>query len=129
MLNATHYEFDVNVYSPIGTVVFEALVLLEYPEDVLIVLVDFQGTVGGGFRPYSISGMGQHGTFNGDFTDDILINVTLEQELDPNDRRDIYQFHLSLLAVSVDYAYIISHLSNVILYEIGKLGQFSSWCD
>ena len=29
IFNATHYEFDVSVYSPVGTVVFEALIFLK----------------------------------------------------------------------------------------------------
>ena len=118
ILNATHYEFDVNVYSPIGTVVFEILILFENPEDVLIVFVDFWGTIGE-FRPYSINEMGQYSTFCDNFTDGIITNVTLRQELDPGDENDIYQFEIYFLALGVDYLYFIDHLVNVILHEIG----------
>ncbi|XP_065913242.1 uncharacterized protein [Dysidea avara] len=34
IFNATHYEFDVNVYCPIGTVVFEGCILVEDPNTV-----------------------------------------------------------------------------------------------
>ena len=108
------------MYSPIGTVVFEILLLLENPHDVLLVLLDFQGTVGG-FRPYSINEMGLSGYFHNNFTDNILTNVSLNQELDPINGNDIYQFEISLLAFGNDYDFYSLPLANFILYRKGKL--------
>ena len=42
--NATEYEFDVNVYSPAGTVVFEALIFAENSSSLVTMGVAFSGT-------------------------------------------------------------------------------------
>ena len=56
--NATEYEFDVNVYSPVGTVVFEALLIAENSiNDFVLVIANFAGAETE-FGPYSINGMG-----------------------------------------------------------------------
>ena len=65
--------------------------------------------------------MGLSGYFHNNFTDNILTNVSLIQELDPINGNDIYQFEISLFAISNDYVYYLPPLANVILYQKGKL--------
>ena len=120
IFNATHYEFDINVYSPVGTVVFEALILVENPDDVSIVLVDFQAgylSTISDFEPFSINRMGNTGEFYLIFGN-VVVTVTTDQILVPYDTRLIYQFQLSCIAVGTR---AIEDIANIILYEIGEL--------
>ena len=83
--NATHYEFDISVYCPIGTVVFEAMHFYENPDDIQLALVDFQassstGTIGD-FEAFSLNGMGNGAVVGPDG----LITVTTDQLVNASD--------------------------------------------
>ena len=107
------------MYSPVGTVVFEGLVLVENPDDVFIVLVDFQTSVGDiqNFEPFSINGMDNNGVFSS-ITGDELLSITTDQVLDHIDTDVYYHFQLSVLSTGVRTIVVEA---SVLLYEIGKL--------
>jgi len=121
IFNATHYEFDVNVYSPIGTVVFEALLLVEMTDERGIVLVDFQDSAGtggvGDIEPFSINGMGNSDVIS-PVTGDVLITITTDELLNHTDTNVIYRFQVVSLA-SIGST-TESEAADVILYEIGE---------
>ena len=98
---------------------FEALILVEEPNDVGLVLVDFQTLASGSttrdIGPFSINGMGNSDVFD-PVTGDILLTITTDQVLDPDDENVIDQFELSSLAVGDR---TVSETAIVILYEIG----------
>jgi len=123
ILNATEYEFDVNVYSPVGTVVFEAILIAENPGD-LSILVRFAGSISE-FGPYSING--ESTTFstilfgNPQMTTTLII--TLDTELDPNDGQVAYEFAINYVAQGIVSGMPVNKDAevNVVLHEIGKL--------
>ncbi|XP_065915311.1 uncharacterized protein [Dysidea avara] len=101
IFNATHYEVDANIYCPIGTVVFEALLLVEDPNDVFLILVDFQ-SIGGSstfrhFEPFSINGMGNSDVID-PVTGDVSIIITTDQTLNSNDT--VCEFQLTVLVAT-----------------------------
>ena len=118
IFNATEYEFDVNVFSPNGTVVFEALLLLEDFSDITIVTVNFVGNADN----YSINGMNTKINF---FPIETLANplltITLNGALDPNDNTTDYIFMIEYVADSATQTIDYTSVVNVILHEIGKL--------
>jgi len=114
------------VYCPIGTILFEASILLEDPSDVGLVLVDFMsgdtdgGRTGGSsreFEPYSINGMGNNDQYSPPFTSQVSVNISLDMELNHNDSEVLYQFTLSILVTG---GTINSTEVGVCLHEIGK---------
>ena len=114
--NATEYEFDVNVYSPNGTVVFEALIFAENSSSLVTMGAAFGGTEAY-YGPYSINGM--------DVTAEVLpigsnnlltIRIDGDGALDPNDNETVYEFTISAFA-DTPYTEL---LVNTILHEIGK---------
>ena len=121
-LNATEYEFDVNVYSPVGTVVFEALFVAENINELVTILVRFAGNLSE-LALFSINETGMDSvTFNSPIETNPLLTITLDEALDPNDDQVVYTFTL-------DYATLASGVplrtkssfGHVILHEIGKL--------
>ena len=117
MFNATQYEFDVDVYSPIGTVVFEIQILFYMDFDLE---VTFSG-------PES-----QNFSFNGSrsvyypFIDpepDLdglpTWSVRIEEPLNPDDNITKHQFQLlAKISDSMGNNYI--NAADVILYERRK---------
>ena len=117
--NATEYEFDVNVYSPAGTVVFEALIFAENPNSLVTMGAAFSGTEAD-YGPYSINGM--------DVTAEVfpirssnLLTIRIDDDgaLDPNDDEAIYEFVINAFAVTPQLGTTELQV-NVILHEIGK---------
>ena len=113
--NATQYEFDVNVYSPVGTVVFESLLVVENINDLLIMIVNFEGSRHE-FVPFSLNGMGDSVTFDVVKTN-ILLTITLDETLNPNDTTVEYNFTLQYFIAGFDISQ--SGSVNVLLYEVG----------
>ena len=117
--NATEYEFDVNVYSPTGTVVFEALLFAENSSSLITMGAAFGGTEAD-YGPYSINGM--------DVTTEIfpirsnnLLRIRIDDDgaLNPNDNEAVYEFTIRAFAVtSLGSTTVL--LENVILHEISK---------
>ena len=118
IFNATEYEFDVSVYSPNGTVVFEALLLVEDLSVITVIRVNFVGNVDN----YYVNGMNTEVNF---FPIETLANplltVTLNGALDPNDNTTDYNFMIEYVADSATQTTDHTGVVNVILHEIGKL--------
>ena len=117
--NATEYEFNVNVYSPVGAVVFEVLLIVEDIsnfEDGTII-VNFAGTVSN-YEPYAINGMEREVIFDSP-TENPLITITLRTALHPNDSEVIYPFRIDYVAFGTDDTN--TGMITVTLHEIGKL--------
>ena len=106
------------MYSPNGTVVFEALLLLEDFTDITVIRVNFVGNADN----YSINGMNTEVNF---FPIETLTNplltVTLNGALDPNDNTTDYNFMTEYVADSATQTTDYTGMVNVILHEIGKL--------
>ena len=115
--NATEYEFDVNVYSPVGTVVFEALLVAENINADFFIRVDFNGAAIA-FAPYSINGMDDSLIITSTRSTDPLLTIRLNETLDPNDDQTDYTFTLAYIAAGAGVKF---DSANVIIHEIGKL--------
>ena len=115
--NATEYEFDVNVYSPNETVVFEAFLVAENINADFVIRVGFNGAATE-FDPYSINGMNSSVIITSTQSTDPLLTIRLEEPLDPNDDQIDYTFALAYLAAG---AGVKSEEAKVIIHEIGKL--------
>jgi len=123
--NATEYEFDVNVYSPLGTVVFQAILIAENPGNLSILSVNFHGAVTE-YGPYTINDAPNDPktsivTFlQPSIEMNTLLTITLDEPLDPNnDQVNHYEFQLFYFAATNSIQ--ITDEINIILHEIGKL--------
>ena len=114
LFNATHYEFDVSVYSTTETILFEALILLEDPDVIQIVDVTFSGRTNSG--GYVING-DRSLVFN-EPAGNVLFNMTVTENKELIDGNDDV-FDLSGFAVSVQRSEELT--SSVILHIVGKL--------
>lgn len=115
--NATEYEFDVSVYSPIGTTVFEALLIFENVT-VLQPIINFDGE-SSDFAPYSINGMNSEVAYNSLDNGVQLLTIALDEDLDPSDENVDYSFAIHYFAI-IDLM-VFRGSVNVILHETGKL--------
>ena len=120
--SATQYEFDVNVYSPVGTVVFEAFIFAEDAINLVIMGAAFSGSEAN-YGRFSINGM--------DLATEIipvrssnLLTIRIAESLDPEDNEAIYEFNIVSFAVSL-VADRSESQAGVILHEISKL--LASW--
>ena len=112
--NATEYEFDVSVHSPVGTVVFEALLIVEDFNDLLIITATHSGP-----PLYSINGAGTQVVFDSSIRTNPLLMITLTEILNADDENVYYNFTIHYYAVTLtsdDHADSV----NVVLHEIGK---------
>ena len=123
--NATEYEFDINIYSPIGTVVFEALfiinpnIMVEYLSFDIIMMDEIVGesSVDGDFLinetipPLVI----QQAPFQSMY----LLTITTGNVLDTNDTMDI-TFNLFAF-IDISTGVLSMSVSNVTLHKIGKM--------
>ena len=103
IFNATQYEFDVNVHSPVGVTVFEALIITENPDDIAILDFVSQGLP----QQFSLT------------SSNMILTITLSAALDPNDEEVLYHFTLTFIAVSISEGTLNQDVE-VILYETGK---------
>ena len=115
--NATEYEFDVNVYSPIGTVVFEALLIAENINNFFTISVTFSGDDETQYSPYSINGMNQV-RLDFPISTNPLLTIGLDERLNSTDQQLDYEFLLGYLALHVGE---VEDTVSVILHEFGKL--------
>ena len=116
--NATEYEFDVNVYSPVGTVVFEALIFAENYINLVIMVATFSGSEPN-YGRFSINGMNLS-TEIVPVRSSNLLTIGIAESLDPEDNKVIYEFTIASFAVSSEIGSSESQ-TRVILHEIGKL--------
>ena len=100
---------------------FEALLVVENVNDSAIIIVHFAGA-SDDYGPYSINGMDTTVTYEFPIETNPLLNITLDEVLDPNDRNIEYNFGIVYSAISFTAVYIDS--VNVILHEIGKLTTY-----
>ena len=117
--NATEYEFNVNVHSPVGTVVFEALLTVENVGQ-FHMLVNFAG-VSVDYGPYSINGIDTQVFFPFPVPTNSPLTIALDETLNATDNKANYNFTIHYNADNFNEAvpdYI--GLVNVILHEIGK---------
>ena len=117
--NATEYEFDVSAYSPVGTVVFEALLFVENQNTFITIAAGFTGTELE-YLPYSINGMNLSVTIMS-FRRSHLLRIALDETLDLNDEEAIYEFRLDVVGVPLQGSMNTELSANVIVHEIGKL--------
>ena len=103
--NATQYEFDVNVRSSVGSVVFMALVIVEDVDDIFTIDSFFGGSV----TQFSLTR-----------SNVTLITITLNTALDPNDEEVMHTFSLTAIVAVISSGATYSQVVNVLLYEKGK---------
>ena len=112
--NATEYEFDISVHSSVGTVVFEALLIVENITNFVIIEVNFSGS-----PLYSINEADTLAIFGFFPTTNPLLTITLTEILNSDDENVDYYFTMHYSAdtiTGVEYANSV----NIILHEIGK---------
>lgn len=122
--NATDYEFDINIHSPIGTVVFEALfiinpnVTVEYLSFDIMMMDEVVGESSDADGDFLINGTIPPLVLQlAPFQSMYLLPITTNNLLDPNDTMDII---FSLLAfVNISTGLVSMPVSNVILHKIG----------
>ena len=119
--NATEYEFDISVYSSVGTVVFEALLIAEDISDFVLIMANFAGDMTS-FDPFSINEMETEVRFDGPIRTNLLLTITLNEALDLNDSIVDYSFTINYSALAVD---LFTGSVNIILHEIGKSYAYS----
>ena len=124
LFNATEYEFDINIYSPIGTVVFEALfiinpnVTVDYLSFDIIMMDEMVGesSVDGDFLINRTSPplVIQQAPFQSMY----LLTITSGNLLDTSNTMDIT---FSLFAfVNISSGITETLISNVTLHQIGE---------
>ena len=123
--NATEYEYDINVYSPVGTIVFEVLLDVENFADTIAITVTLAGNADN-FGHYSINGMNSMAEFvflPVEMPANPLLTITLNGTLDPNDTNTDNNF---MIVYTANHALQsdISDSVNVILHEISELRSY-----
>ena len=118
-LNATEYEFDISVYSRVGTVVFEALLFVENTNNFTSIVANFAGPETE-YSPFSINEDNLAATFFV-IERDHLLRVALDEILHLNDTEAIYEFRID--AVGFLQSGSIELRADVIIHEFGKLAS------
>ena len=121
--SASEYEVDIDIYSPIGTVVLEALfiinpnVTVEYLSfDIMMDEMVGESSVGGDFL---INGTIPPLVQQAPFQSMYLLTITTGNVLDTTDTTDIT---FSLFAfINISTGVVAVPVSNVILHKIGKM--------
>ena len=108
--NATEYEFDVSVHSVVGTVVFDALLIVENITAFMRITVSFSGT-------------DTQDTFDLPRTNPLL-TITLTEILNSDDENVDQNFTIHYNAVTFT-GVIYANSVNVILHEIGKSTSYN----
>ena len=116
--NASEYEFDVNVYSPVGTIVFEALFITENLNELATLTANFRGGPAN-YGPYSINGMDNTVIIDLPFSSHPLLSIALAESLEDDDDEITYDFSIDVGAFT--FRGFREFSANVILHEISKL--------
>ena len=122
--NATEYEFNISIYSPNGTVAFEALFTINSNEctveylrfDIMMDKVIGESSVVDG--NFLINGMTSPLVIQAPFQSMYLLTVTTDNVLDINDTMDI-TFNLTAF-INISTGVSSMPVSNVILHKIGN---------
>ena len=106
------------MYSPAGTVVFEALIFAENASSLVTMRAAFSGTEAD-YGPYSINGMDTTAEVLPIRSNNLLtIRIDDDGALDPNDNKTVYEFTINVSAVTPHNGTTKLPV-NIILYEIG----------
>ena len=97
------------MYSPVGTVVFDALLIVENINDFATLEVNFDGN-SVDYGPYSINSDSQ-------IQGNPLITISLDEALNLNDDKVDYNFAIEYVAFTPT---LLIRLVNIIIHEIGK---------
>ena len=122
--NETEYEFDINIYSPIGTVVFEALFIISPNVTVEFLSFDIimtdelvgESTINGDFL---INGIIPPLVTQAPYQSMYLLTITTGNVIDTSDTTDV-TFNLFAF-VNISIGVVILPMSNVTLHKIGKI--------
>ena len=123
MFNETEYEFNISIYSPIGTVAFEALFIISPNVTVEFLSFDIimtdelvgESTINGDFL---INGIIPPLVVQPPYQSPYMLTITTGNTLDANDTTDI-TFDLFAF-VNTTIGIVAMPLSNVTLHKIGK---------
>ena len=129
--NASEYEFDVNIYSPIGTVLFEALFIINPNVTIGLLAFDIITTeevigeasvnedflINGTIPPLLITQAPYQSLY--------LLTITTGNVLDTNDTMDINFELLAFVNTLINETEI--SISNVTLHRIGKALSVTSY--
>ena len=123
MFDEAEYEFDINIYSPVGTVVFDALfiispnVTVEFLSFDIIMTDEFVGesTVNGDFL---INGTIPPLVTQAPYQSMYLLTITTGNVIDTSDITDV-TFNLFSF-VNISTGTVVMPISNVTLHKIGK---------
>ncbi|XP_065894203.1 uncharacterized protein [Dysidea avara] len=113
--NATHYEFDIDVNSPIGTLVFEALFFLRNPTEFDTLLFNFPDSGDDCSSLFQINGVRLDQIVRP--TEQTLLNVTLNEDLSSCENPTWCQFQLAAVKIGIDGT--ITTTANVTLHKTG----------
>ena len=122
--NATEYEFDINIYSPIGTVVFDALftinpnVTVEFLTFDIMMMEEFVGESSGDGE-FLINGTTPPLVIQAPYQSMYLLTITTGNVLDTEDTMDI-TFNLFAF-INISIGVVRMPTSNVTLHKIGKV--------
>ena len=124
IINASEYEFDINIYSPIGTVVFEALFIIipNVTVDSLsfdIIMTDEivgESSIDGDFL---INGTMLPLLIQAPYQSMYLLTITTGNVLDTTDTMDITFDLFAFINISIGI--VRMSISNVTLHKIGKV--------
>ena len=122
--NEAEYEFDIDIYSPVGTVVFEALfiinpnVTVEFLSFDIIMTDDIEGetSVDGDFL---INGTIPPLVIQAPYQSMYLLTITTGNVIDTSDTTDV-TFNLFAF-VNISIGVVTIPMSNVTLHKIGKI--------
>ena len=123
MFNETEYEFNISIYSPPGTVAFEALfiissnVTVEYLSFDIIMTDELVGesTINGDFL---INGRTPPLVTQAPYQSQYVLTITIGNVLDANDTTDV-TFDLFAF-VNASTGIVAMPISNVTLHKIGE---------
>ena len=119
MFNETEYELDISIYSPIGTVVFEALFIINPNVTVEflsfdIMMTDEESSVD---RNFLINGVIPPLVVQAPYQSLYFLTITIGNMLDTNDTTDV-SFILSAF-INTTTGIVSMPSSNVTLHKIG----------
>ena len=124
MFDEAEYEFDINIYSPVGTIVFDILfiissnVTVEFLSFDIIMTDEFVGesTINGDFL---INGTITPLVIQAPYQSMYLLTITTGNVIDTSDTTDI-TFNLFAF-VNISIGIVTMPMSDVTLHKIGKM--------
>ena len=112
IFNATHYEFDIDVNTPSGTCLFEAILFIENPANVTLVLIERRGPASSSFLIN-----GSDIVFSNNPTESLLLCISFSDEITAFENGTVCEFQLEAL---VQGSQNEQKMIDVILHKQGK---------